>query len=196
MQRSLIHKATILGFLVLFACDDSAGPEHWPPLPPLTERDLAAPFQTDSLNYMLVAPIRQRGHQVTIAIQYMNTASWPVELAVCDEESKEPVFFLDRDLGDGTGWNAVYIPRTCTGYDPVLVSPGGTYADTFTIWNCPTEATHTCYPHFLIDDLEGDYRFHFYPDLVGGGLRDYGEARSVSNVFRLHMPRHYVGFDD
>ena len=156
-----------------------------PDLPPLTEREVDAPVQTDALNYRLRATSATLEFEVAVA--FFNQRADTLYIERCGLE--EVGFILEKRLL--AAWEVAFRP-ICPRIlgSPIVVPPNESHTATLHVRSCTLER---CYPRFELEPIEGDYRLVLFvyetwePDRLdpGPGII-LAEPARVSNTFRLH----------
>lgn len=169
--------------LALIVCAACGGSTAEPEVPGEVVRDVAAHFQTDSMEYGMVRSTQE--YETVVAMSYTNRRNDTVFVANCGGAT---AVALERRVGGQ--WKTAWTPGTfpCLS-PPIVVPPGGTRRFAMRVGagvpGSPVE------PKWPFADVDGEYRI-----VWGQFLSSYREDRTplgsllpadqrVSNRFRL-----------
>lgn len=117
---------------------------------PQVDRDPTALLQTGALSYALERT--ELGYRAIIPWTFRNETGGPVYLEHCDGDVR-PLLEMDRDGMWFPAWEPY---RDTCGSPPLVVPPGGTYADTLELFGAPPQSN--VMPVFVFPEIEGVYR--------------------------------------
>ena len=140
MTNPVRRSVLVLGTALLAACRPT----------PTVERDPGPLLQTDTLVYVLGRS--DAGYSTRIAYTFRNETGQAVVLPNCDGDTR-PMLQKERNGGWFDAWEP-FRDRCVSA--PVVIAPGGTFADTFDVFGAPPGSN--VLPAFVFPEVEGVYR--------------------------------------